>query len=101
MSGTCENCDESITWEPNFDSRSRIRQIQHHNVLAISNWFTGYNQSPFHQKWDEDEISEKGVNYLLHILPDYYDIKIPTARLNKKKLGIYLSEQLKTLMTTE
>lgn len=42
MSGICENCDESIHWEPNFDSRSRVRYIEHHNVIAISDWFKGY-----------------------------------------------------------
>jgi hypothetical protein len=101
MSGFCENCDEIITWEPNFDSFSRMRHIQHHNVLAISNWFTGYHSSPFHDKDKSSEEGGKWVDYLLHVPHRYYDIKAPSVRFNKKKLGVYLSEQLKLMLKTE
>lgn len=95
MSGVCENCDESIHWEPNFDSRSRVRYIEHHNVIAISDWFKGYNSSPYHQNLEKDKISITAIAQILSKI-DHYDIEIPTTRLNKKKLGDYISRQIQS-----
>jgi transcription elongation factor Elf1 len=88
--GTCLNCDERVTFEPNYDSWDDITIVSGNNMIVIGTYFTSY-VTPTHAVHDTIHI-DRVVTLLTNV--NIYEMDPPKTLINKHKLVKYIDELL-------
>lgn len=92
-SGECQECGETVSWEPNYDSYDDIRTTQKNNMIVIGNYImtnAKYTTTPTQvTKQEFDEVVSKCK---------YFIIDPPNKLLNKRKLQEYINVAIEKLI---
>lgn len=91
LSGNCLNCNESISWEPNFDGYyNMISSERINNNIIVYGKYINYTKSKLiHQ---ETIKKEKFIEIIK--TKEIYEIEAPIKKLDKVQLQNYIDENI-------
>lgn len=86
--GFCNNCNLNFNYEPNYDDKNGIINIDRNNVILIGFYFRGYKIK------SSDNIDIDFYFNINNIISEIKIIECPNKNLNKRKLKLYIEQQL-------
>lgn len=89
-SGICNKCYTSSYFEPNYDCQDDLFTIWKNNVIAIGDYFKGYQRRFFHESGD---ISQKDIENIL-IDVETYQVDPPPTQLNKMETSKHIADEI-------
>lgn len=93
-SGECNKCGKNNSWEPNFEGWDDITLVFSNNMIALGDYFTGYNIPKHATPGDIERCDIE--NILKHT--NIYNISSPKILMNKKDVTKYIDDKLSAIL---
>ncbi len=88
----CDKCFKANWYEPNYDDNDNITYLHKNNIIVIGDYMK-HNNKPRHAKENKD-IDNKDIENILESNPRFFIINAPEKLLNKRKLQVYINENI-------